>query len=502
MTKRLGILLDAKEPLFTTSLRQLEGLTGHRAVDVAYLADVMARAHRVMRCIGLDPADTTDKELYAALNAHVDDRQLFVQTDDVGLLFGRDRVISFNYDDIVENMSKLYEQRTVRHMRCEMKHALTARYVNASGDNAVLIREIVAQSGLDEADLADYHEQRVVSRTKRRQATVPYVLCIGDIFTDVFIKLLKTEARIDADRDGSKRLSLPFGDKPPYDSAKTIHSVGPSPNAAVSMARLGCRVGLMSWLGGDQTGKDSLAYLATRKIDTTYVSIQKKLPSNTYYVLRYGADRTILVKDQAYEYRWKAPKIVPDWIYLSLMSDDSRILHRQLLDYLKAYPDIKFAFQPGTFHIKWGAKKLAGLYKRAEIVIMNREEAETVTGKKKGTIRQLANELHELGPRYVVITDGAKGAYVLYDDKLLVVPNYPDPAPPFDRTGAGDAFASTIVAALAQGVPIDEALLWAPINSMSVVQSLGAQTGLLDKKAIKEYLKRAPTDYQCKEYTR
>lgn len=502
MAKKLSILLNAKEPLFTTSLRQLEALAGHKAVDVAYVADVMARAHKVMRKIGLDPADTTEKELYAALNAHVDDRQLFAQTDDVALLFGRDRIVSFNHEDVVENTTKLYEQRTVRHMRCEMKHALTARYVNADGDNEIMIREIVAQSGLDACDLAEYHEQKMAAKALRKRSASPYILCIGDIFTDVFIKLLENEARIDTDRDGSKRLSLPFGNKPPYDSVETVHSVGPSPNAAVSMARLGCHVGLMSWLGGDQTGKDSLAYLAGKKVDTTYVSIQKKLPSNTYYVLRYGADRTILVKNQSYNYQWKTPKVTPDWLYLSLTSADSWPLHQQLADYLDEHPNVKLAFQPGTFHFKWGAKKLTRLYRRTEIVVMNREEAEDVTGKKKATIRQLADALHELGPQYVVITDGAKGAYALYDDTLLVVPNYPDPAPPLDRTGAGDAFASTIVAALAQGVSIDEALLWAPINSMSVVQSLGAQAGLLSKNAMKEYLKKAPNDYQCKEYTR
>ena len=502
MAGKLSTLLNAKEPLFTTSLRQLEGLTGHRAIDVSYLADVMSRAHRVMRKIGLDPADTTEKELYAALNAHVGDGQLFAHTDDVGLLFGRNRIISFNHEDIAENVAKIYEQRTVRHMRCEMKHALTARYVSADNDDEVMISEIVDESGLDECELAEYHDQKVALRLDHQKSAAPYVLCIGDIFTDVFIGLRKNEARIDVDRDGSRRLSLPFGSKPPYDSADVIHSVGPSPNAAVSMARLGCRVGLMSWLGGDQTGKNSLAYLATKKVDTTYVSVQKSLPSSTYYVLRYDADRTILVKNQPYNYRWKVPKVTPDWIYLSLMSADSWPLHQQLVDYLDKHHDIKFVFQPGTFHFQWGTKKLARIYQRAEIIIVNREEAEKITGKIKATIRQLAYGVRELGPRIVVITDGVRGAYVLRDDTLLIVPKYPDPASPLDRTGAGDAFASTIVAALSQGVSIDEALRWAPINSMSVVQSLGAQAGLLSQKEIKEYLKSAPDDYQCKEYTR
>lgn len=127
---------------------------------------------------------------------------------------------------------------------------------------------------------------------------------------------------------------------------------------------------------------------------------------------------------------------------------------------------------------------------------MNREEAVDVTGKSYDSLRDLANGLHDLGPQIVVITDGPNGSYASYDWKFVTIPNYPDPGPPVDRTGAGDAFASTIVAALALGESMDTALTWAPINSMNVVQEVGAQTGLLSVDKIKEHLKKAPEDYR------
>lgn len=500
MAKFLRILLDAKEPMFTATLRQLEKMTGHKGVDIAYIADITERAHTIMRKIGLDPADTSELELYKALSAHAHDDHLFAGSDDVALIFGGNRIVSFNYDDIRENTTRTYELRTFRHMQCQLQHGLTARYVAADGDDEVMIDQMIAQSGVAACDLSDYHEQKSVQQRAATQA--PYILCIGDIFTDVFIKLLENEARIDTDKDGSKRLSVPFGSKPPYERADVVTSVGPSPNAAVSMARLGARVGLMSWLGDDQTGKDSLKYLAHESIDTSPMIIQKNTPSNTYYVLRYGADRTILVKNEAYDYTWKAPKKKPDWIYLSLISADSWPLHQQLADYLEANPDVKLALQPGTFHFKWGAKKMAKLYKRAEIVVMNREEAVDVTGRSYDVVRQLAEGLHALGPKYVVITDGPNGSYASHDGKLMTIPNYPDPAPPLDRTGAGDAFASTVVAALALGESFETALTWAPINSMNVVQKLGAQAGLLQQKELKQYLVSAPANYKVEEYTR
>ena len=184
---------------------------------------------------------------------------------------------------------------------------------------------------------------------------------------------------------------------------------------------------------------------------------------------------------------------------MSLISDKSWQLHEDLLAYLNENPEVKLAFQPGTFQFKWGTEKLAGIYKRSHIVVMNREEAVDVTGKSYDSIRELSNGLHDLGPHIVVITDGPNGSYASYDWKLVTIPNYPDPAPPLDRTGAGDAFASTIVAALAQGESMDTALTWAPVNSASVVQKLGAQAGLLRIDELKEWLAKAPEEYKLTE---
>ena len=131
---------------------------------------------------------------------------------------------------------------------------------------------------------------------------------------------------------------------------------------------------------------------------------------------------------------------------------------------------------------------------------MNREEAMDVTGLPYDSVRNLANGLHNLGPETVVITDGPNGSYASQNGRLVTIPNYPDPAPPVERTGAGDAFSSTFVAAIAAGESLETALAWAPINSMNVVQHVGAQKGLLTLDEIKQYLASAPADYVVKEF--
>lgn len=76
---------------------------------------------------------------------------------------------------------------------------------------------------------------------------------------------------------------------------------------------------------------------------------------------------------------------------------------------------------------------------------------------------------------------------------------YPDPRPAIERTGCGDAFASTFTAALVKGKTPLEAFLWAPINPMSVAQFVGAQEGLLTLDQLEWWVKQAPADYKPKE---
>lgn len=329
----------------------------------------------------------------------------------------------------------------------------------------------------------------------------PYILAIGDIFTDAFIKLNEEVARVETDEKGEKRISLPLGSKPPYDAVEIVKAVGPGPNAAVALARIGgLKAGLDSFIGDDQVGQEALQYLADEHVDTSTMLIESGIKTNYYFVLRYGAERTILVKNEQFEYTWTPPAEEPDWIYLALISDASWQFHEDLLKYLEEHPNVKLAFQPGTFHFKWGVEKLAGLYRRTEILVLNREEAVDITGQSYDSIRGLANALHDLGPQKVVITDGPNGSYASYDFKLVTIPNYPDPAPPVDRTGAGDAFASTIVAALALGESMDTGLTWAPINSASVVQKLGAQAGLLRRDELQKFLDEAPEWYKLTDF--
>ena len=323
-------------------------------------------------------------------------------------------------------------------------------------------------------------------------------VAIGDTVTDAFIRIKEASVSCDLNREKCK-LCLAFGDKVPYESVEIIKAVGNSANAAVSACRLGLTTALVSNLGDDENGKDCLSTLERNGINIEFMKINHNKDTNYHYVLWYEDERTILVKHQ--EYNYSLPDFGnPKWVYLSSLAPNTLEYHNEIAQYLKSHPDIKLAFQPGTFQMKLGVEKLEGIDNRSEVFFCNVEEAKRMLGILEDVkIQDLLKEMTKIGPKIIVITDGPKGAYAYDGTEMWFMPTYPDPKPPFERTGAGDAFASTFVSALALGLSIPEALSWGPINSMSVVQFVGARRGLLDRQTLERYLKEAPESYKAEK---
>jgi len=322
------------------------------------------------------------------------------------------------------------------------------------------------------------------------------VLSVGDAATDVFIRLSDAHIRIWEDEHGHW-MDLPFGGKVPFEYALTVEAGGNAANAAVGLSRLGLSTAIAAHVGSDEIGRNMEAALKREGVDTHLVRFDPGQPSNRNFVLWFDQDRTILVHHELYDYHWPhlSPREVPRWIYLSSVGSDGAGYYDQIVSWLDTEPSVRLAFQPGTFQIALGAEPLSLLYRRTEVLICNREEAVEIGGGDHGHMAEILKSLHRLGPRIAVVTDGPKGAYASDGTRRYRVPSYPDPAPPKERTGAGDAFASALVAALVQGRPLCEALAWAPINAMNVVQEVGSQTGLLTEGALLGLLNRAPESY-------
>lgn len=317
-------------------------------------------------------------------------------------------------------------------------------------------------------------------------------IAVGDITTDAFIRLSHADTHMDHQ---VKELCVEFGAKIPYESVTVVPAVGNCANAAVAAARLGLSSALLTNQGDDEIGAVHTKVLKKEKVSTDFVKTHWKHKSNYHYVLWYKDERTILVKHESYKY--SVPNMgSPKWLYVTSLGPDTLDFHNDLTKYLAEHKKTKFAFQPGTFQINLGVEKLAYLYERCAVFVCNIEEAQKILNTQESDPGTLLRKMQKLGPDIVLITDGPKGAYLRHKTEVLFMPPYPDPKAPYERTGAGDAFASTFVAALALGLTPAQAITWAPINSMSVVQKIGAQAGLLKREELEHFLDKAPATYR------
>jgi len=323
------------------------------------------------------------------------------------------------------------------------------------------------------------------------------LVCVGDVVMDAFIALEKASVHNHPDREHLE-ICMPFADKIPYRSLQVVPAVGNASNVAVGASRLGINTAILTAIGNDYYGHQILDWYKKERVGTGLVKVNRGKPTNYHFVLNYGPERTILIKHEDYSYDDPSHIGNAPWIYFSSIGEHTLAFHEKLAEYLTAHPNIKMAFNPGTFQLKFGPKKLKKIYERSYALFVNREEAELILGAKRDDITELLCGLRKLGPKVVVITDGPLGAYASDDDSCYFMPPYPDPRPPISRTGAGDAFSTGFLAGLIYGLSVPEALRWAPIESMHVVQYFGAQTGLLKKTDLLKFLKKAPKSYQPK----
>lgn len=313
-------------------------------------------------------------------------------------------------------------------------------------------------------------------------------LTIGDTVVDDFIRLKEAEVHCDINKENCT-ICMRFGDKIPFESSTVVYGVGNAANAAVAVARLGISVAPLVHVGKDERGEEILRYFKEQNLYTDYVGVHEGIPTNYHYVLWYGDERTILIKHNDYPRKFPKDAPVPKVIYLTSLGDVPSEYYTDMADYLDAHPEIFLTFQPGTFQIRMGVEKLKRLYSRTNLLVLNKEEAQIVSGNDSKDVAILANALHVFGAKIVIITDGRNGLDVREENGTSFhIPMFPDPKPPLQRTGAGDAFASTTTAYMMFGMNVKDAAIRGTVNSAYVVQNVGAQKGLLTKKELEAKL--------------
>lgn len=321
-----------------------------------------------------------------------------------------------------------------------------------------------------------------------------HLIAIGDPIIDTHVQIADECDQCRVHQEGRAHLCLDYGAKIPIvDSFQALG--GNAPNVAVGAVRLGLSAAVVSTVGRDAYGKLALAELKKQNVDTAYISSDPGHKTRYSIVLNYRGERTILSYSERKTYRW--PKAFPEtnWIYYTGVSEGYEAIQEALLKQLDKNPETGLAINPGSYLLKYGLADLRTAVARADLLLVNREEAEKIAGPAAGAARVdvkteagLIRALLSLGAKEVALTDGSRGAWAGNHEEVWRLPAYPVKV--VSKTGAGDAFSAAYLSARWQRQGIAQALAWGTANSCSVVGAPGPHAGLLDQAGIKKMIKR------------
>ena len=308
-------------------------------------------------------------------------------------------------------------------------------------------------------------------------AKQPKILAIGKTTQDVFL----SSDEFDPHTEGKVAYThLPLGVKMEVDEV-VFSTGGNAGNVAVTFARQGLDSAYMWTLGTDPASENILQDLDNEGVDTSAV-VQKPRYKAGYSVvmLATNGERTIMNNrgistashgtDLDFEAIEKA-----DWVYPTSLATGGIELLRKVVDYAEKH-NTKVMLNPAGPELA-EADKLKALLESVDILCVNKEEMQQLVHGE--TMEELVQHGLNLVP-VVIVSDGPNGV-VASDGKTIVKAGMYEDVKVVDRLGAGDAFASGFLSQWVQGKSLKESIVFASANSTSVVQYIGAKTGILHK---------------------
>ena len=315
------------------------------------------------------------------------------------------------------------------------------------------------------------------------------VITIGTAVRDAFVEAKQFAIIKDNQFKTKKGLAFPLGGK--IDVGEIFFSTGGGgTNTAVTFARQGFETACLCRVGNDISGKAVIEDLRKDNVADSLVQIKKEEKTGySIILLTPEGERTVLVfrgASATFPSSDMPDMLEAKWFYLG------GSLSLELVEKVLARAQkigAKVAMAPSKVHFELGLAGLGEILKKVSLITMNREEASSLTGVPYDKEKEIFSRLDSYVQNIVVMTEGAKGVMVsdgksiyragIFKEKKLV-----------DRTGAGDAFGSGFVASLARNdnlvnlseQEIKRAIRLASANATSVVEKLGAKTGILTKE--------------------
>jgi ribokinase len=254
---------------------------------------------------------------------------------------------------------------------------------------------------------------------------------------------------------------------------------GKGANQAVAAARLGSSVTLIARLGNDLFGKQSLDHFQSENIDTTFVKIDNEHPSGIALIgVDAKGENCIMVAPGSNGYL--DVKSVEE-AFKDIKEEAVILVQLEI-----PMETVEFVITQGN---ALGCKVILNpapamaikntMMQHLYMITPNESEAEALTGIRvtdNVTAERAAQKLIERGIRNVVITLGAKGAYLHSGSNGRLIPA------PFvkamDTTAAGDCFNGALAVALSEGQELSDAVGFACRAASISVTRLGAQSSM------------------------
>ena len=250
-------------------------------------------------------------------------------------------------------------------------------------------------------------------------------------------------------------------------------------NSAITFARHGHEAVFMGNVARDPAGAAIVRVLDREGVDNSYVNFLERKSTGTSVILldSKSGERTILTcRGASVQFgnfdEGDLDLIQPDWLYVTTLRGDFDTLERFLVKAREL--GCRVMFNPGVRELE-DADRLVKLLEYVDVLLVNKSEAAMLVP--GVTLTELLYHLNGYVPT-VIITDGAMGGIAGDGAEVYRFGIYEDTKVK-DATGAGDAFGSGFLAALAAGKTFKQALVFASANSTAVVAKLGANRGIL-----------------------
>ncbi len=265
---------------------------------------------------------------------------------------------------------------------------------------------------------------------------------------------------------------------------------GKGANQAVAIARLGIPTQMVGRVGSDSFGQEVLKSLQTAGVNTDYVLVDETASSGVAAIAVDDAGENQIIIIPGANGRIDGTDV--ERLESLLLGANALLLQFEIsmsavwrATQAAREAGVKVILDPAPVQIEVPEE----LYPLVDIITPNEIEAGQLVGFPVDGVEaatKAANMLLQRGVGSAIIKLGAKGAVCATEEETFFVPAFPVAA--IDTVAAGDAFNGGLAVALAEGLSLQQAVVWGAAAGALASTKPGAQSSMCDRQTFNTFL--------------